>query len=176
MNNNFIDNLKEIYNENIQWLNFAELKNGALLTLVIAILNIVAQANFSLFIKNFFIIYLALIALICLSSFIPFLNKNRWIRKYAINKYTKGYNGSLLSKNIIFYIEIFIDGKEKYRKALREVLNKGNSYTFSTLEENYIEQIIQISAIASIKYYIFKIAIELFSIMSLLMIVCIIIA
>ena len=69
-------------------------------------------------------------------------------------------------------MDIFVDGKDKYKEALIKVLNQNSSYPFSLLEENYIEQILQISTIASIKYYLFKKAVIFLMIMLIIAFVC----
>ena len=168
--------LKSIYDENIQWLTFAELKNGALLTIMVAIIGIISQIDMSLWVKSFFMVYSIVIILICIFSFIPFLNQKELVKKCAKCWYKKTYKGSFASNNIVFYAEIFTDGKENYKRAVKKILNLNASYSFSAIEKNYIEQIIQISTISSIKYYIFKMASIFFCIMSLCTIIAVIIA
>lgn len=158
--------IKKIYEENIQWLNFAELKNGALLTLCVATLGFIIQLNLNVCLKNIAIIFVMIILLICICSFIPFLNQNKYIKKLAYKSYSKKYNSSLIDNNVIFYVNIFLSNKQVYKKALKDILEKPN-YSFSKLDNNYLNQIIQISTIASIKYFIFKWGTYLYLVFSL---------
>lgn len=166
------EELKAIYDENIQWLNFAELKNGALLTMMLALLGIITQIEMSIYITTFFAVFSIVIACICILSFVPFSNRLKFLSNYIKEEYAKKNTGSLNSKNIIFYVEIFVDGKDRYKEALIKVLNQNSNYPFSLLEENYIEQILQISTIASIKYYLFKKAVMFLMIMLMIAFAC----
>ena len=73
--NNMKEELKAIYDENIQWLNFAELKNGALLTMMLALLAIITQIEMSIYITIFFAVFASVIACVCVLSFVPFSNR-----------------------------------------------------------------------------------------------------
>lgn len=171
-----IDEIKIIYEENIQWLNFAELKNGALMTACIAILAVVSQLNIYFYLKCVLMIFSALVSIVCMTSFIPFLNQNEWIKKLAKKKFKRKNQSSLKDNNIIFYVNIFLSDKDDYKKALIEIVNNGKDYTFNRLENNYISQLMKISTIASIKYYIFNVAVKIFFAFSLFLVASIMIA
>ena len=158
-----LNEIKKIYEENIQWLNFAELKNGALLTVSLAVLAFVSQIDINSYLKCILMICFSLLCLICMTSFIPFLNQSKWIKEQVRRKYATKY-GSLLdnNNNIIFYVNIFLSNTNDYKLALIDVINNGQAYDFKKLENNYIFQLFQICTISSIKYYIFNFAVKIF--------------
>lgn len=161
-----LEKLEKIYNENINWLNFAELKNGVLLAFGGAFIQIILE-NFNIIRYGQAVLILCGVAIVLSSaSFLPFLNNNRlikWITK-MFYKYIKRYKSSDDKvddkKNIIFYVSIFLCEKGKYSAVVEKEIGENNSVTF--LEKNYIDQIISISTIASIKYFFFTIAMYVF--------------
>lgn len=175
-----VEQLKDIYKDNVQWLSFAELKNGALLTLTTVILGLLNDVIGNCNIKYIFLFLGMIIIAICIFSYYPYLNKVVYKRNtlYRVIKksYEKTGKNAFESMNIIFYVCVFLSEKELYMKAVKKVLGLDKNYLFSCLEENYIDQIVAISNISCIKYYMFKIAISLFAIMVLLMLVGILIA
>lgn len=171
-----LDEIKKIYEENIQWLNFAELKNGALLTVSLAVLGVVSQTDIILYLKCILMICFSLLSLICMASFIPFLNQSKWIKEQARRKYAKKYGSSLQDHNIIFYVNIFLSNTNDYKLALSDIINNGQAYDFKKLEENYILQLFQISTISAIKYYFFNFAVKVFFAFVIVLVVSIIIA
>lgn len=159
-----LEELKDIYKENIEWLSFAELKNGALLTISGVLLGIINQYLE----KDFIILYeylCLLVIFICALSFVPYLNTNKFIVKNIRKEcLKKGYKNCIEARNIIYYNCIFMSTKNDYIQALKDIILNDNQYAINKLEENYIDQIYQISTIASIKYYLFKLALIIFGI------------
>lgn len=175
-----VKELKDIYNDNMQWLNFAELKNGALLTLTAVILGLLNDVMGNCNMKYVFLFLGVIIIAICMFSYYPYLNKiiQKRGRLYEIVKksYKKTGKDALESMNVVFYVSVFLSEKKLYMKAIKKVLGLDKDYLFTHMEENYIDQIIAISNISCIKYYMFKLAIRLFGVMTLLMLVGILIA
>lgn len=155
-----MNELKEIYADNNNWLNFAELKNGALLAISLALFEVVIDIIVIPVLQIFLICMNGIVILICCISFIPFLNNNDIIKKLAVQHYSIKYSNSLDSKNIVFYINIFLSSEAQYKSAIQKATNKTNG--FNLMEENYINQIRAISTISAIKYYLFSIAMNLF--------------
>lgn len=150
--------LKEIYQDNINWLNFAELKNGALLTVSCLFLQISLSID-TLWVKSFFAVVYSIIIIITSISFIPFLNSRKFIKNLASKFYSKKYSDSFTSKNIVFYVNIFLSSKDIYVNAIKYISCKDE---LDRYEMNYVDQIIAISAIASIKYYLFNVSMHIF--------------
>ena len=151
--------LKDIYNDNIAWLNFAEVKNGALLTLTGIILTTFYNLSNCIWLKSIFVSLCIFIILINVCSFIPFLNNNILVKKLA-KKYYQWckFKSTNKQNNIIFYVSVFLSDNDtnEYENVILHFFNANN---LSPIQKNYIEQIKQISIIASIKYFFFTIAV-----------------
>ncbi len=166
-----LDELKDIYKDNINWLTFAELKNGVIITVSGVFLGIINTCIKNNYIKSCFFILCVITILISGMSFIPFLNNSKLIKNIAKKHYIKcGNKNCKDSENIIFYIAVFLSTMEIYISSLKEILIGSNTYELTGLEKNYVTQIYQISTIASIKYYFFKCACYVFAIMLFLFI------
>lgn len=168
------DKLKDIYQENIQWLNFAELKNGVLLAIMGVVLEVVGSQNiFNEIMKLGLIIFCAIIMIVCAMSFVPFINSNKYIVKITKKYYQwKGYKDAKEQQNIIFYVNIFLSQCNGYKEAVCNSLSV-NIDDLENIDNNYIDQVIAISTISSVKYFLFSIGINLF--MFLLLIFCLLI-
>ncbi len=152
--------LKEIYDDNTNWLNFAELKNGALLAISGIFLQIIIDSIDMLYLRWSLVILCAITILLTGWSFIPFLNSNKPITWLAKKFYGRKNNNSLVAENIFFYVNVFLSTEDEYTQAVKNITNITNE--LNEIEKNYIKQIISISTIASIKYFIFSIAMCLF--------------
>lgn len=161
-----LEELKKIYEDNCNWLTYAELKNGALITLAGVVVGFISGSGLGITLKTLLEVLGIIVIIISGISFIPFLNSSKCIRKLCKKHYIrKKYYNSLVAKNVVFYVSIFLSTKDDYKKAVLETIPHGENYTFNKLELNYIEQIYQISTIAAIKYYLFNIAAGLFGCM-----------
>lgn len=174
-NSDQLNILKDIYNDNIQWLNFAELKNGALVTVTGVICGIIIQLEIPLYVKVILVCICAIILFVGGLSFTPFLNTKKMIVGYAKKAYQKkGYKNVIDDVNIVFYVNIFLSEEDDYTYALQSTLTACNG--FCKLEKTYIRQIIQIAKIASIKYFIFESALKLYLVFFIAIIILAIIA
>lgn len=167
---NRLNELQEIYKDNSEWLKFAELKNGLLLTIVGILTGFFDGLISTPIVRVTFIVLNLIIMLICCVSFIPFLNSQKFIVKRARQHYAKKYTQGKLN-NIVFYIEIFLLGEQDYRKTVQEVLRIESSVEFSNIENIYLSQIFHISTIASIKYYLFDVAVQILLAVFILLVV-----
>lgn len=152
--------LKEIYEDNTNWLNFAELKNGALLAISGVFLQIIIDSIDSFGLRWLLVFLCVIIILLTGLSFIPFLNSNKSIKWLAKEFYDRKYTNSLNSGNIFFYVNVFLSSEDEYTEAVKSITNKKDD--LNEIEKNYIKQIMAISTIASIKYFIFTISMCLF--------------
>lgn len=157
------DELKEIYKENVEWLNFAELKNGALLAISGVLLQIIFEHVDDIFLRTLFIVLYSLVIVITSVSFIPFLNSNKIIKWFAKKYYKRRkYKGCKEASNIIFYVNIFLSSEEEYIEKAVEMLHL-KSKELDDFEKNYIKQLFPISTIVAIKYFLFDIAMRIFA-------------
>lgn len=166
---NRLQELKSIYDENINWLNFAELKNGALLTISGLFLQIILDHIDTEWMKWALVCLCSLVLMVSSISFIPFLNSNCCVKCLAKRYYCKKYTDSLNARNIIFYVNIFLSSLESYTEAVNKSITENGD--LDCLSKNYIKQIMEISTIASIKYFIFGISMRLFLICAMAFIV-----
>lgn len=169
---NIIDELKNIYADVSEWLKFAETKHAALFAFWTAILIGVLTSDYCNTLDSclyYFIIIVILIGgLLNLISFVPFLNRCKRLKKRCYHVYKN------ISGNRIFYQSIFIDtfcnsGRiedsiKKYQDLLgitfEEKEDKMILKDATGILNDYIRQIIEVSQVATIKYYIFNIAIQ----------------
>ena len=152
---NILDELKEIYQDNINWLNFAELKNGVLLTISGLFLQFTLDNIQVVWMKYVLIALCSIIIILNCISFIPFLNSNKILTSFAKKYYSLKYNDSKEDKNIVFYVNVFLSSDKEYLSAIKKI-TKASS--FNDFEINYINQIKAICVIASIKYFLFTLA------------------
>lgn len=151
-----------IYQDINEWLKFAEAKHAALLAAWIALWIGIA----SLEIQEPFI-KVRCIALICITicgffnflSFLPFLNKSECLKKRCMKK----YGGA--KDNILFYLSVFIQsapettGRNTYKANFMNSLECGDSAPCKLLD-NYLDQIIDVSTVATIKVYLFSLSLQ----------------
>lgn len=152
-----IEILRNIYDDISRWLVYAEAKHVALITISLFFLTQFFD-NFELFFRlSPPIIIIILFGLACVTlvmsffSFIPFLNHARFMKYFASCIYKKYH-----SKNGLFYLSVFLmeyreeNGYENYIKM------KWNINVLTPLEEDYIQQIKEVSQVVTIKNAIFK--------------------
>lgn len=151
--------LKDIYQDNVNWLNFAELKNGVLLTVSGLFLQMIIDNITSSCMKCILIFFCGVVILLTCVSFIPFLNSNKIIKSIAKKYYSNKFDDSLKCNNIVFYANVFLSSEKDYLQAVEKTIP---NLSLDSLERNYINQIRAISAIASIKYFLFSISMQVF--------------
>ncbi|MCD7990272.1 MAG: hypothetical protein LUK37_00170 [Clostridia bacterium] len=177
-----LDQIKDIYQDINEWLKFIEAKHAGLFAIWIALFVALLSENehFSvhLTIYTTLLILLLLGAFINLISFMPFLNKSNFIRRICYNSYKK------ISGNKVFYQSVFVD---TYSSDAYNATISCNKYKqlFSTdfdlsctssLLDDYIRQVIEVSTVATIKTYLFGLSIKYAIITSIIIIVGLIIA
>ena len=152
-----------IYQDINEWLKFAETKHAALIAAWIALWIGIA----SLEIQDPFVIvqYTALVCIVICGfvnflSFLPFLNKSEYLKERCIKK----YGGT--TDNILFYLSVFIQsapettGRNTYKANFMNSLEGGDSAPCKLLD-NYLDQIIDASTVATIKVYLFGLSLKL---------------
>lgn len=169
---NITDELKNIYADVSEWLKFAETKHAALFAFWTALLIGVLTSDYcntlDICLRYFIIIVIMIGGIFNLISFVPFLNQCMRLKKrcYDIYHNTRG--------NRIFYKSIFIDtfcdsgntedSIKKYQDLLgitfEEEENKRILKDDTGILKDYIRQIIEVSQVATIKFYIFDLAIR----------------
>lgn len=148
-----------IYQDINEWLKFAEAKHAALLAawiaLWIGIISLDLQYPFTI-VQYTALICITLCASINFLSFFPFLNKSDIIKKLC----RKEYNAA--PDNVLFYISIFIQSANQnvYKTNFMNSLG-GTNISSSGLLDHYLNQIIDVSTIATIKVYLFAISLKL---------------
>lgn len=148
--NNVIDELHRILQINIEWLKFAEAKNGALLVAsagwIFGIISYINQLNCCdiLFVIPIVLAFISLT--ICTISFIPKLKIQ--------NNVVGGVS------NIIFFNSIANTNDEGFLKSFHELLKLKSD--FDEYELHIANQIVANAKIAKYKYQLFKYAIYFF--------------
>jgi len=166
----FLKNAYESINDDSR---FAETKNTFLLTFNSAVLGLIvafltSDKSLSCFGKIMVIIFSAIVFVATICSLISF---------FPVSPLRKGYNKYLIKNKksnepkFMFYRYISsnfnIDDKDNVTK-LGEIINKklGIANDYSGIEIQYLNQIIDLSCIASLKFFLFKLALY-FEIISL---------
>lgn len=155
-----VEELRAINNDVSEWLKFGEAKHAGVFAvwtaLVIAIISSETYWRQDNEIKMIIIIPLIGILISCL-AFLPFTNRIAVIKGLCYIKYK-----NIKSENILFYQNIFIvAGCEKDRKMgidnYKKLLKRNYEIEMEgELIDNYIQQIIDISTVATIKFYLFN--------------------
>ena len=94
-----------------------------------------------------------------LISFVPFLNRSEWLKSNCYLKY------SSIGENAVFYHSIFVrtyknnieDSIQEYKNIL---MRRGLTNLDNKLTIDYLIQIIEVSTVGTIKYYLFNLAIK----------------
>lgn len=155
-----------VYQDINEWLKFTEAKHAALLAawiaLWIGIISIDLQYPFTI-VRYTALICIMLCASINFLSFFPFLNKMDILQKLCRQK----YDGA--SNNVLFYISIFIQftdqnaqsaNQNTYKINFMNALGSTNSSS-SKLLDDYLEQIVDVSTVVTIKVYLFALSLKL---------------
>ena len=148
-----------VYQDINEWLKFTEAKHAALLAawiaLWIGIISIDLQYPFTI-VRYTALICITLCASINFLSFFPFLNKMDILQKLCRQK----YDGA--SNNVLFYISIFIQSADRnaYKVNFMNSLGKTNISSFG-LFDHYLNQIIDVSTVTTIKVYLFALSLKL---------------
>ena len=148
-----------IYQDTNEWLKFAEAKHAALLAawiaLWIGIISLDLQYPFTI-VRYTALIYITLCASINFLSFFPFLNKSDVIKKLCRKKYDAAPD------NVLFYISIFIQSADRNTYKVNFMNSLGDTnISSSVLLDHYLNQIIDVSTVTTIKVYLFAISLKL---------------
>lgn len=162
MDMNSLGEVQKIYNDVAEWLKFAEAKHAGLFAIWLATLIGFVSADFfsdlNMAIQVVVFIVILLGSSINLLSFIPFLNRNKWLKSKCYEKY------SSVGENCVFYQSIFVktykdninDSIQEYKKILRR-----RGFTVNDeLTNDYIRQVIEVSTVGTIKVYLFSWAVK----------------
>lgn len=154
-----VQELKDIYSDISDWLKFAEAKHAAFIAAGIAIVAVILDKFKEV---NSQSVSAILVLILCmfpsLFSQIPFLNQN----KTLINIVVKHYCKSNIAKNNVFYLSIFIRSQIDCDAFRTEYLNEIGVTEFDdALVNSYLDQIIDVSKVASIKYWLFDFAVKI---------------
>lgn len=158
-NDRAISLAQNIYQDINEWLKFAEAKHAALLAAWIALwIGIISLEieNSYVIVQQVALFFIALCASINFLSFFPFLNKSDIIKKLCLKEYDAAPD------NILFYISIFIQSADQnvYKTNFMNSLG-GTNISSSGLLDHYLNQIIDVSTVATIKVYLFAISLKL---------------
>lgn len=158
------EEIQNIYTDVSEWLKFAEAKHAGLFAvwtaLLISVISIEGYWSRITITKVALLVIIIGGILINLLSFIPFLNRCKWIRRQCYRKYCH------YSDNSIFYQSIFVsvysepslqDSVAKYSSILKA---RGLILSNTEFEKDYLKQIIEVSTIGTIKVYLFNIAVK----------------
>lgn len=161
-----LEEAQKIYADVSSWLNFCELKHAGMFAAYMALFIAVLQLESNVWVGARVIVLLALMpCLICnVTSFIPFLNQRKWIKKASWRKISPN-----VKVNRVFYNSIFQQSHTMVNGILNDVPSDYKNFFMSgvssqvtlvpgSLLDNYLDQIIDISDVAAIKYYLFGLA------------------
>lgn len=183
-NTNLKEDLEKIYADISEWLKFAETKHAAALALwtalIVAVMTeeIVTSINFT----YYCILVILLIAgmLLDVVSFIPFLDRKKLIANKCYKRIKKK---TTITDNLVFYQNIFlVAGSPKLALDIRVENYKNklklqyNAIPQDVIINAYIEQIVSVATVATIKVYLFNIVARYILCLVLAAILCIIIA
>lgn len=162
---NILEEVQKIYSDVSEWLKFLEAKHAGTFAVWTALLIAVITSDFysslTILWKTIFILPILLGSLINLVSFIPFLNKCKYFKKKAYNKYKD------CTDNAVFYQAIFV---KSYPGELNESSSAVAKYIEilkthfgieiqDTLTIDYVKQIVDVSTVATIKAYLFSVSV-----------------
>lgn len=158
-----LEEVQKIYSDVSEWLKFLEAKHAGLFAawtaVLIAVFTLDGFIEWPMFEKAIVIIPILIGCGINLFSFTPFLNRCKLLKSRCYKKYYK-YAG-----NPVFYQSIFVSTYNdendmkisigKYKKILENTFD--NTLDDSLLTD-YLKQVIEVSAVGTIKAYLFSIA------------------
>lgn len=159
--------IKYIYDDNYRWLIFVEAKHMAMVTLLVSLIALFNDKDSIMYfdnaiIRSFIMLFWGISLLISLSSFLPWLNRSRFL----LNR-CKWHNREI-DLNAFFYRSIFNMATEESDIGF---LNKYYDYLFDkycvddktliNTNMDIINQIIDISKIATIKCYLFQLSLKI---------------
>lgn len=158
-NEQVISLAQTIYQDINEWLKFAEAKHAALIAawiaLWIGIISLEVENSYAM-VQRVALFCITLCAAINFLSFFPFLNKSDIIKKLCRKKYYR------TSDNILFYISIFIQSADPNVYKINFMNSLGDiNISSSGLLDHYLNQIIDVSTVATIKVYLFAISLKL---------------
>ena len=165
---NTLEELKNIYSDAPEWLKFLEAKHAGLFAVWTALLFALFSTDRFYDLQLFGQIVLVLLAcsgiLIDTAALTPFLNQQKGLKKYIQKKTYSKYKDC--GENSVFYISIFVKTYSTGRNCRSEEIRKYNEIlhnrNLGNLDEllckDYINQIIDISTVGSVKAYLFDIA------------------
>lgn len=154
MENNIVEDLKDTFQNVNNWLNFAEIKHGALIVLDTTFIMGIIAAMFENKVKCLGIIGLdVMIISVLLSMYSYFPNikgiKDEWM--FCEKRMTQ-------NRNLLFYRDIYrLSNKEYLQEVYKEYYSK-DIEEFSKKELDYAEEIVVNSRITMKKYFLFKIS------------------
>ena len=157
-----LEELEKIFSNVNQWLNFAEVKNGALLAFNFTLLGFLSQDsrfNNSYFLPVLYVIML-ISTIIVLISFMP----NGGIKIFNIlTKYV--LLAEPRTNNLLYFEKICFYKNDEYLRAIRDRyfgLDFPNQRDKRIQEQlDYVEEIIINTKITTVKYFLFKLALKL---------------
>ena len=154
-----------IYDDVSKWLSFCELKHAGMFAAYIALFIAIMQIQYDIPLWSVALGLISTLVCACINgfSFIPFLNRNKRV-VCALRKRISG----LRSENLVFYQAIVVqsitlnengytDSREDYKTAFLSKFSL-TMRECNGLIDNYLDQIVETSLIASIKAYLFDIA------------------
>ncbi|GFO85837.1 hypothetical protein [Anaerostipes butyraticus] len=156
--------IQYIYKDVSEWLKFAEVKHAGLFAVWTAILiSLVSEKDWfnEPLVENTFLLIIAFGgSLINIISFIPFLNRSQYIKEKCYQKYCKYANNSVFYQSVFVATYSKIGIQDSVEKYIRMLEKKGVHFENIQLEEDYLKQIIEVSTVATIKIYLFNVAVK----------------
>lgn len=176
------EELQKIYSDVSEWLKFLEAKHATVFAVWTALLIAIVTTDFgtaiSVFWKTTAIVACVLGILINLISFIPFLNNCKLLRYLCHKHYLKK-----TTDNIVFYQSIFVNTYikksetetrlDKYEKQLKQRFDYATNNKYL---KDYLNQIIDVSTVATVKAYLFQISVSYIMMIALCLILLCVIA
>lgn len=188
---NALEEAQKIYADISSWLNFCEIKHAGMFAAYIALFIAVLQLEILRYeaVRAGVLLIMLFNIAIHVASFFPFLNRNKYVRYRAL----AALKNILKQKNRVFYQSIFVqsnqidrnvikDIRENYKKFFLEAFSNCSSedqqmvIKTGSLLDNYLDQVVEVSVVASVKAYLFEIACKLSVVTAIalaIMIICI---
>ena len=176
-----LEEAQKIYADVSSWLNFCELKHAGMFAAYMALFIAIVQLKVHWGEVQALVLIALLLCLICnVVSFIPFLIQREWIKKVSWRKIPPN-----LKVNRVFYNSIFRQSHTMVNGKLNDVRSDYKNFFMSefsgvrlasgSLLDNYLDQIVEVSSVAAIKYYLFGLACKMSSLIVLTVVVLIIV-
>lgn len=170
-----VENMRDVMLDISEWIRFLEAKHAGFIAADIAIIVVLLDKTRG---NENWIWYLVIVLLLLdmlpsIYAEIPFMNQVGILVKH-VRKY---YNKKQPAPNSLFYISIFVHSQhdlEKFRKDYIFIMGEKSGH-IEKLENDYLSQIIELSKVASIKTYLFYIAIRNLGIILLLLLLLVIV-